>query len=133
MRRQRTAANPTSLLQPRDAQYVPAAYQGKTMTEDVAQAKSLLTADGYSFAANGDLMGKDGKQVSFDLDTVTGKSRLVEPRVQTPRRPEHADRLHTRTALYRRPYGFVDDAYERHRHRRLEFTLKGVRGVAGHH
>ncbi len=72
-----TPANPTSLLQPRDEAYIPAAYQGKTLDQDVEKAKKTLTDAGYSYDGSGKLLGKDGKPVEFKITTVTGYTDTI--------------------------------------------------------
>ncbi len=72
-----TAANPTSLLQPRDEAFIPADYQGKTLSQNVDQAKKLLTGAGYSYDGSGNLIGKDGQPVKFKITTVTGYTDTI--------------------------------------------------------
>jgi peptide/nickel transport system substrate-binding protein len=72
-----TPANPTSLLQPRDAQYTAPQHKGKTMTEDVTEAKKLLADAGYQTDSSGELLGKDGKPITFDIATVTGYTDTI--------------------------------------------------------
>lgn len=72
-----TAANPTSLLQPRDEAYIPAAYQGKTLGQDIEKAKKTLTDAGYSYDGSGKLIGKDGQPVAFKITTVTGYTDTI--------------------------------------------------------
>lgn len=72
-----TPANPTSLLEPRDSDYIPTAYQGKTMTEDLAQAKKILSDAGYKTDSSGHLLGKDGQPITFKIATVTGYTDTI--------------------------------------------------------
>jgi peptide/nickel transport system substrate-binding protein len=72
-----TPANPTSLLQPRDAAYTAAEYKGKTMTEDLAAAKKALSDAGYKKDGSGHLLGKDGKPIAFTISTVTGYTDTI--------------------------------------------------------
>jgi peptide/nickel transport system substrate-binding protein len=72
-----TPANPTSLLQPRDAAYIPAAYKGATLETNVTEAKQDLAAAGYKTDSSGHLLGKDGKPIKFDITTVTGYSDTI--------------------------------------------------------
>ncbi|GAB3397489.1 ABC transporter substrate-binding protein [Humibacter soli] len=72
-----TPANPTSLLQPRDKAYVPPAYEGKTMTDDLSQAKKVLADAGYKTDSSGHLLGKDGKPIAFNIATVTGYTDTI--------------------------------------------------------
>jgi peptide/nickel transport system substrate-binding protein len=72
-----TPANPTSLLQSRDEQYTPAEYQGKTMTENLAEAKQILAEAGYKTDSSGHLLGKDGKPIAFNITTVTGYTDTI--------------------------------------------------------
>jgi peptide/nickel transport system substrate-binding protein len=71
-----TPGNPTSLLQPRDEAYIPAAYKGKTLDQNIDQAKKILTGAGYSYSGD-KLIGKDGKPVTFKLTTVTGYTDTI--------------------------------------------------------
>ncbi len=70
-------ANPTSILQPRDSAYIPSAYKGKTMTEDIAQAKQILANAGYKTDSNGHLLGKNGQPITFNISTVTGYTDTI--------------------------------------------------------
>ncbi len=72
-----TPANPTSLLTPRDDAYIPAAYKGKTMETNVAQAKQILASAGYRTDSSGHLLGKNGTPISFTILTVTGYTDTI--------------------------------------------------------
>jgi peptide/nickel transport system substrate-binding protein len=72
-----TPGNPTSLLQPRDEAYIPAEYKGKTLDQNIDQAKKLLTGAGYTYDSSGKLIGKDGKPVAFKITTVTGYTDTI--------------------------------------------------------
>ncbi len=72
-----TPGNPTSLLQPRDAAYIPAAYKGKVMETDLSAAKSDLAAAGYKLDGSGHLLGLDGQPIKFNITTVTGYSDTI--------------------------------------------------------
>lgn len=72
-----TAANPTTLLQPRDEALTPAAYRGKTLTQDLTKAKQILADAGYRTDGSGHLLGKDGKPIVIRLATVTGYTDTI--------------------------------------------------------
>ncbi|WP_235500551.1 ABC transporter substrate-binding protein [Leifsonia sp. Root227] len=71
-----TPGNPTSLLQPRDEAYIPDAYKGKTLDQNIDQAKKILTGAGYTYSGD-KLIGKDGKPVAFKITTVTGYTDTI--------------------------------------------------------
>lgn len=71
-----TPGNPTSLLQPRDEAYIPDAYKGKSLDQNIDQAKKILTSAGYTYSGD-TLIGKDGKPVTFKITTVTGYTDTI--------------------------------------------------------
>ena len=65
--------NVTGLPIPAGNSFIDAAYKGQDYTVDVAGAMKVLTDAGYTMKG-GKLIGKDGKQVSFELTDPAGWS-----------------------------------------------------------
>lgn len=65
--------NVTALPTPAGTSFISSEYTGQNFKVDVAGAKKVLTDAGYTMSG-GKLMGKDGKQVSFELTDPAGWS-----------------------------------------------------------
>jgi len=67
-------ANPTGLVLPANQSNLDPAYASTSFEQgaDAAKASQLLTSAGYTKGSNGILADKSGKQLSFQIDVVTG-------------------------------------------------------------
>ncbi len=65
-------ASPTGLILPNQQKYLNPAYSGTSFSVDTNKANQLLTSAGFTKGSNGIYVDRSGKQLSFNLDVVTG-------------------------------------------------------------
>jgi peptide/nickel transport system substrate-binding protein len=65
-------ASPTGLVLPANQSNLDPAYANASFTQDTAKSIQLLNSAGFTKGSNGIYVDKSGKQLSFNIDVVTG-------------------------------------------------------------
>jgi peptide/nickel transport system substrate-binding protein len=65
-------ASPTGLLLPENNRYLNPGYSGLNFTMNPAQSEQLLQSAGFTKGSNGYFVDKNGKQLAFSIDVVSG-------------------------------------------------------------
>lgn len=65
-------ASPTGLVLPNQQKYLSPAYANTSFSVDTAKANQLMQSAGFTKGSNGIYVDKNGKQLSFNVNVVTG-------------------------------------------------------------